>query len=182
MYAAIAGAVLGAAGSVYSGIKADKEKKKYQNALLESQRAAEGRQNYWENISPDQTRAYQQVVRDAREQFDDYIKRREGQDAIMGTDNSSKARAEAARGMSQAIEGAAADAESRIDRKAEMAERQVDAIKTEQRNGYLQNAQNNQVAGSQALQAGLNMTMADAQSHLDSGKGLMENLWKKKNK
>lgn len=165
MIGAIIGAATGAAGSVLSGIKSAKEKKEYNNKLAEAKKSAEVGFDRYENLSPEGSVAYQAAVNKARKYFDDYVRQREGADAMMGTDSSSKARAEAASGMSSAVVDAAVQAQAHNDARAQQYQQSVDVLNGESRNGNLRQAQQNAMAGSNALNAGLSMSVADAQSH-----------------
>jgi hypothetical protein len=124
----------------------------------------------------------QAALTQAREQAKDMVRRAEGTQAIMGgTDESVNATREAAaNAVADATTAIASQATARKDAVESQYLAKKDAISQQQQAVQNQQAQANAQMGSQALQAGLGLASADASSILGTGKGMFDNLFKKK--
>lgn len=124
----------------------------------------------------------QAALNKAREYANESIKRAEGTQAVMGgTDeavaNAKEAAAEAVANATTAIASQATAMKDAVDAQYRQTQDAIDNARIGIQN---QQAQNSAQAGGQALQAGLNLAMADAQAHLDHGKGVFASMFAKK--
>lgn len=182
MYAAIAGAAISAASGIAGGIKAREEQRKLERMAEQQQKRAQARLDRDEYMDWTQTAANQRLLTRAREQQAEYIKAAEGRQAVMGgTDESVAAEKQRAnQAYADAVAQVAANAEAQKERAVTR-----DLGRVDNANGTMMNMQGQNVVGaqqatSQGFNAGMGLISADAQSYLDSGKGLMQNIFKKR--
>lgn len=174
------GAIIGAAASLAGGItgavsanKAAKRAKEQLNTSHDETTAALRKQI---NQDYTQTAQAQSALRDAKQAFDERIGQMQGQQAVAGGTDASVAQAkqQANNAMGNAVSNIATQGEqlARTAENQQIAENQN--YRNQMANIENNKAQANAQAGSQAMQAGMNLAMADMQSHLDNGKGLLE--------
>lgn len=124
----------------------------------------------------------QAALNRAREYANESIRRAEGTQAVMGgTDEAvAEARQKANEAVANATTAIASQATARKDAVESQYKTTQDGI-TDARIGVQnQQAQNSAQAGQNALNAGMGLAMADAQAHLDHGRGIFENMFKAK--
>ena len=181
MIGAIAGAVGGLASSVWGGIQASKAAKEA-NAELANQRHKNEdwyRRRYNEDYT--QTAEAQAAMTRARELAREQMAAARGASAVMGgTEAGVEAQQQAANKMlADTMSGIAQQGQARKDA-VESQYLQTDAaLSQQQQNVYNQQAANSTAAANQGMAAGMSLLGADAQSHLEYGKGLFSDLWKK---
>lgn len=181
MIGALVGAATGLAGSIFGGRKASKAQKKASRALDEAEKDNE---NWFaRRYNEDYTRSAeaQSALNKARDYAEEQYRRAAGSSAVSGATDESVAQQKAL--GNEVISAVASDIASQATARKDAVESQYLNTKnnlTNQRismyTGQSQNATN--AAGS-AMSAGMGLIGADIQSHLNSGKGLFSNLFKR---
>lgn len=180
MWAALAGAAIGAAGSIYGGIQAANEAKKAEEVLRQQRQKNDdwyGRRYYQDYT---QTAEAQSLLNQTREQAQEWIKNAAGRARVGGgsaeevaaaIEQSGKAQADTARG----IAAQATQYKNGLDTAYRA---QDSAIDGKYYDLYNQRAANNTAAANAAMQAGMGLVTADGQAKMNTGKGLFENMFK----
>ena len=172
----------GVAGSLIGQHNAKKQMEKYNASLNATEKKNEDWYNARYNQDWTQTVEAQSMIQRARELAKEQTDRARGSNAVMGGGESELAASKAAAndaiaGMTAQIASNATAQKAAIEGQYQAKQAQIDAARQQ---GYQAAAQQSAAAGSQALQAGLNLTGADMQSHMYTGKGVMENMFKAK--
>lgn len=176
MIGAIIGAATSVAGGIMGGVNAAKAQREAKNQLNRSHTETSDALRRQINQDYTQTAQAQAALNAAKENFDNRIGQAEGAQAVAGGTDASVAQAkqQANDAMANAVSNVAVNGEQM----ARQAENQQIAENQNYRNQMAniatQKAAANAQAGSQAMQAGLNLAAADMQSHLDNGKGIFE--------
>lgn len=174
MIGAVIGAAAGLAGSVIGGIQANKKAKEAMRQVDMSHTEATSALRKQINQDYTQTAAAQAALARARELYQQGLNNANGTNAVMGGTDASVAAAKqtAANGLADVTSNIAQQGQQ-LQTSAEnalIAENQQ--YRQQMANIYSQQAAANAQAGSQAMQAGMGLAMADAQSHIDTGKGV----------
>ena len=168
---------LGIAG----GIKARKAARKA-NAVLDKQ-AKENEDWFNRRYNEDYTQSAeaQAALTKARELADEQYRKASGTAAVVGATDESVAQAKKAAGevISDTASGIATNATARKDAVESQYLNTKNNISNQRLSIYNQQAANATQAANQGLQAGMGLVGADAQAHLDKGKGLFESIFKK---
>lgn len=174
MIGAIIGAAAGLAGSVIGGINANKKAKEAMRQVEASHSEATSALRKQINQDYTQTAAAQAALSRAREMYQQGINNANGRQAVMGgTDASVAAAKESAAGGIADVTSNIAQQGQQLQNSAENALIAENQQYRQQKAGiYNQQAAANSQAGSQAMQAGMSLAIADAQSHIDTGKGV----------
>lgn len=181
MIGAIIGAAGGLASSIWGGIQAKKAAKKANDELANQRQKNEDwyRRRYNEDYT--QSAEAQAAMTRARELAREQMASARGAAAVMGgTEAGVASQQQAANKMlSDTMSDIAQNATARKDA-VESQYLQTDAALSQQQQGvYNQQAANSTAAANQGMAAGMSLLGADAQSHLEYGKGLFSDLWKK---
>lgn len=181
MIGAIIGAAGGLASSIWGGVQAKKAAEKANNELANQRQKNEDwyRRRYNEDYT--QSAEAQAAMTRARELAREQMQAARGTAAVMGgTEAGIAAEQGAANDMlADTMSGIAQNATARKDA-VESQYLQTDAaLSQQQQNVYNQQAANSTAAANQGMQAGMSLLGADAQSHLEYGKGLFSDLWRK---
>ena len=117
----------------------------------------------------------------ARELADEQYRKASGTAAVVGATDESVAQAKKAAGevISDTASGIATNATARKDAVESQYLNTKNNISNQRLSIYNQQAANATQAANQGLQAGIGLIGADAQAHLDKGKGLFESIFKK---
>lgn len=182
MIGAAIGAVAGIAGSLIGGAKASKAAKRARRMLDKKEKENQAWYDRRYNEDYTQSAEAQAALSNARKYAQDAMSRAEGTQAVMGgTDEAMQsARTSANNMIADATTTIASQATARKDAIEQQYRQTKDAITDAKIGIQNQQAANSSQAGSQVLNAGLDMAMADAQAHLDGGRGLFESMFKKK--
>lgn len=179
------GAIIGAAGSVASsligGAQAKRAAEKANKELADQRQKNEDwyRRRYNEDYT--QSAEAQAAMTRARELAREQMQAARGTAAVMGGTEAGIAAAQGAANdmLADTMSGIAQNATARKDA-VESQYLQTDAaLSQQQQNVYNQQAANSTAAANQGMAAGMSLLGADAQSHLEYGKGLFSDLWKK---
>lgn len=181
MIGAIAGAAGGLASSIWGGIQASKAAKKANNELANQRQKNEDwyRRRYNEDYT--QSAEAQAAMTRARELAREQMQAARGTVAVMGGTEAGIAAAQGAANdmLADTMSGIAQNATARKDA-VEGQYMQTDAaLSQQQQNVYNQQAANSTAAANQGVAASMSLLGADVQSHLEYGKGLFSDLWKK---
>lgn len=179
------GAIIGAAGSIASsligGAQAKKAAEKANKELADQRQKNEDwyRRRYNEDYT--QSAEAQAAMTKARELAQEQMKAARGVAAVMGgTEAGIAAQRQAANKMlADTMSGIAQDATARKDAVESQYLQNEAALSQQQQGVYNQQAANSAAAANQGMAAGMSLLGADAQSHLEYGKGLFSDLWKK---
>lgn len=179
------GAIIGAAGSVASsiigGVQAKKAAEKANKELATQRQKNEDwyRRRYNEDYT--QSAEAQAAMTKARELAQEQMKAARGAAAVMGgTEAGVAAQQQAANNMlADTMSGIAQNATARKDAVESQYLQNEAALSQQQQGVYSQQAANSAAAANQGMAAGMSLLGADAQSHLEYGKGLFSDLWKK---
>lgn len=181
MIGAIAGLATSVGSSIFGGIKAKKASDKYKERL----RDLEKKQNDWYasryNSDYTQRADVQALLNRASEEAKKQINAARGVQAVMGGSDESVAAARAAanEGLANTYTNIAAQASAYKDAVDQQNQQNISNRAQQYMNLYQQSAANASAAASAGMQAGMGLVAADAQSHLNNGKGMFENLFKK---
>lgn len=184
MIGSIAGAALSIGSSIWGGIKARKAEKKYKAQL----RQQEKEQNDWfrsrYNSDYTQRADVQALLNRASEEARKQVGAARGRQAVMGgTDESvSAAQAAANEGLSNTYTNIAAQASAYKDAVDQQNQQNRAAINQAYLSLYSNAAKNAAQAASEGMKAGVGLIGADAQSYLNTGKGLFANMFTKSKK
>ena len=181
MIGAIIGAAGGLASSIWGGVQAKKAAEKANNELANQRQKNEDwyRRRYNEDYT--QSAEAQAAMTRARELAREQMQAARGTAAVMGGTEAGIAAAQGAANdmLADTMSGIAQNATARKDA-VESQYLQTDAaLSQQQQNVYNQQAANSTAAANQGMQAGMSLLGADAQSHLEYGKGLFSDLWRK---
>lgn len=179
------GAIIGAAGSVASSIIGGAQAKRAAdnaNKELADQRKKNEdwyRRRYNEDYT--QSAEAQAAMTKARELAREQMASARGVAAVMGgTEAGIAAQQQAANKMlADTMSGIAQNATARKDAVESQYLQNEAALSQQQQGVYNQQAANSTAAANQGMAAGMSLLGADAQSHLEYGKGLFSDLWKK---
>ena len=179
------GAIIGAAGSIASsligGAQAKKAAEKANKELADQRQKNEDwyRRRYNEDYT--QSAEAQAAMTRARELAREQMQAARGTAAVMGgTEAGVAAQQQAANKMlSDTMSGIAQNATARKDAVESRYLQMENALSQQQQGVYNQQAANSAAAANQGMAAGMSLLGADAQSHLEYGKGLFSDLWKK---
>ena len=181
MIGAIIGAAGGLASSIWGGVQASKAAKKANEELASQRQKNEDwyRRRYNEDYT--QSAEAQAAMTKARELAQEQMKAARGVSAVMGgTEAGVAAQQQAANKMlSDTMSGIASNATARKDAVESQYLQTENALSQQQQNVYNQQAANSTAAANQGMAAGMSLLGADAQSHMEYGKGLFGDLWKK---
>jgi hypothetical protein len=179
------GAIIGAAGSVASsiigGAQAKKAAEKANKELADQRQKNEDwyRRRYNEDYT--QSAEAQAAMTKARELAQEQMKAARGTAAVMGgTEAGVAAQQQAANKMlADTMSNIAQNATARKDAVESQYLQNEAALSQQQQGVYNQQAANSAAAANAGMAAGMSLLGADAQSHLEYGKGLFSDLWKK---
>lgn len=179
------GAIIGAAGSVASsligGAQAKRAAEKANKELADQREKNEDwyRRRYNEDYT--QSAEAQAAMTRARELAREQMAAARGASAVMGgTEAGIAAQQQAANKMlADTMSGIAQNATARKDAVESQYLQNEAALSQQQQGVYNQQAANSTAAANQGMAAGMSLLGADAQSHLEYGKGLFSDLWKK---
>lgn len=179
MIGAIIGAGASLASSIIGGVQA---KRAADNAELADQRQKNEdwyRRRYNEDYT--QSAEAQAAMTKARELAQEQMKAARGTAAVMGgTEAGVATQLQAANKMlADTMSGIAQNATARKDAVESQYLQNEASLSQQQQNVYNQQAANSTAAANQGMAAGMSLLGADAQSHLEYGKGLFSDLWKK---
>lgn len=181
MIGAIIGAAGGLASSIWGGVQASKAAKKANDELAAQRQKNEDwyRRRYNEDYT--QSAEAQAAMTKARELAQEQMKTARGVAAVMGgTEAGVAAQQQAANKMlADTMSGIAQNATARKDAVESQYLQTENALSQQQQGVYNQQAANSTAAANQGMAAGMSLLGADAQSHLEYGKGLFSDLWKK---
>lgn len=181
MIGAIIGAAGGLASSIWGGVQASKAAKKANDELAAQRQKNEDwyRRRYNEDYT--QSAEAQAAMTKARELAQEQMKAARGVAAVIGgTEAGVAAQQQAANKMlSDTMSGIAQNATARKDAVESQYLQTENALSQQQQGVYNQQAANSTAAANQGMAAGMSLLGADAQSHLEYGKGLFSDLWKK---
>lgn len=181
MIGAIVGATSSLASGIAGGIKARKAAKKA-NAVLD-QRTKDNEDWYNRRYNEDYTQSAeaQSALTKARELANEQYRKVAGTAAVVGATDESIAQARRAAGevISDTTSDIAANATARKDVVESQYLNTKDNLANQRLSIYNQQAANATQAANQGLRAGMGLVGADAQAHLDKGKGLFESIFKK---
>lgn len=174
MIGAIVGAGLGAAGSIYSGIKSAEANKKRRLYLDNYDKESEDYANRWANIDPSQTASAQAGASAMRRLMLENNEALAGQQSVIGGTRASVAaqKAQANDAMAKMASDIAVQGEQRADAVRQQRRQEKQWVEGQRMNMEAQQAAEAAKAGGEVLKAGIGMATADMQSHLDNGKGL----------
>lgn len=179
------GAIIGAAGSVASsligGAQAKRAAEKANKELADQREKNEDwyRRRYNEDYT--QSAEAQAAMTKARELAREQMASARGAAAVMGGTEAGIAAAQGAANdmLADTMSGIAQNATARKDAVESQYLQTENALSQQQQNVYNQQAANSTAAANQGMAAGMSLLSADAQSHLEYGKGLFSDLWKK---
>jgi hypothetical protein len=179
------GAIIGAAGSVASsligGAQAKRAAEKANKELAEQREKNEDwyRRRYNEDYT--QSAEAQAAMTRARELAREQMASARGTAAVMGGTEAGMAAAQGAANdmLADTMSGIAQSATARKDAVESQYLQNEAALSQQQQNVYNQQAANSTAAANAGIAAGMSLLAADAQSHLEYGKGLFSDLWKK---
>lgn len=182
MIGAIIGAAAGVGGSILGGIKASKAAKRAKAAV---ERGKAENENWWRlksNVDYTKSADNQYALEQGRQRMNQMLDRSAGTEAVMGGTEAASAASK------QAATQAMADTVAKVAANADAQRRADEQTYLQNKRNYDQQlinienaqAQANTQAANQAMQAGLGLAVADAQAHLDNGKGLFETMFSKK--
>lgn len=181
MIGAIIGAAGGLASSIWGGVQASKAAKKANDELAAQRQKNEDwyRRRYNEDYT--QSAEAQAAMTRARELAREQMAAARGASAVMGgTEAGIAAQQQAANKMlADTMSGIAQNATARKDAVESQYLQNEAALSQQQQGVYNQQAANSTAAANQGMAAGMSLLGADAQSHLEYGKGLFSDLWKK---
>lgn len=181
MIGTIIGAAGGLASSIWGGVQASKAAKKANDELAAQRQKNEDwyRRRYNEDYT--QSAEAQAAMTKARELAQEQMKAARGTAAVMGgTEAGVAAQQQAANKMlADTMSGIAQNATARKDAVESQYLQTENALSQQQQGVYNQQAANSTAAANQGMAAGMSLLGADAQSHLEYGKGLFSDLWKK---
>lgn len=181
MIGTIIGAAGGLASSIWGGVQASKAAKKANDELAAQRQKNEDwyRRRYNEDYT--QSAEAQAAMTKARELAQEQMKAARGVAAVMGgTEAGVAAQQQAANKMlADTMSGIAQNATARKDAVESQYLQTENALSQQQQGVYNQQAANSTAAANQGMAAGMSLLGADAQSHLEYGKGLFSDLWKK---
>lgn len=182
MIGAIIGAATSIAGSIAGGIASKKAAKKAQKQLDEQNRKNEEWYNRRYNEDATQTAEARNMLRQAREAAAERIRQARGTQAVMGNsgENVAQAYASANDMLGDTMSNIAAQGTARKDAIESQYMSRNQAIADQYMGMYNQQAANAAQAGSSAMQAGVGLVEMDMQTHLNTGKGMFSNMFKKK--
>lgn len=179
------GTVLGLVGSAASawwgGHQAKKAAEKANNELQQQRDKNEEwyRRRYNEDYT--QSAEAQSAMTKARELANEQMKAARGTAAVMGGTEASVASSQQAANkmLADTMSNIASNASARKDAVESQYMQTESALSQQQQNVYNQQAANATAAANQGMQAGMSLLGSDAQSYLDSGKGLFADMFKK---
>lgn len=179
------GAIIGAAGSVASsligGAQAKRAAEKANKELADQRQKNEDwyRRRYNEDYT--QSAEAQAAMTKARELAREQMQAARGTAAVMGgTEAGIAAQQQAANKMlADTMSNIAQNATARKDAVESQYLQNEAALSQQQQGVYNQQAANSTAAANAGMQAGMSLLGADAQSHLEYGKGLFSDLWRK---
>lgn len=181
MIGAIIGAAGGLASSIWGGAQAKKAAKDANNELADQRKKNEDwyRRRYNEDYT--QSAEAQAAMTRARELAREQMQAARGTAAVMGGTEAGIAAAQGAANdmLADTMSGIAQNATARKDAVESQYLQTENALSQQQQNVYNQQAANSTAAANQGMAAGMSLLGADAQSHLEYGKGLFSDLWKK---
>lgn len=182
---AFIGALIGAAvaigGSIMSS-RASKKAAERQQAELDTQKREE--RNWYDrryNEDYTQTATAQSLLTKARQFADDSYRRAAGAAKVGGASTESAALAKQAgnKVVADVMGNIAAQGDARRDALDMQHMQAQKEFANQQMQIYQQQAAASQAAGNGIMSAGIGMLGADLQSHLDNGKGMFGDMWKK---
>lgn len=169
------------ASSIIGGVQAKKAAEKANKELANQRQKNEDwyRRRYNEDYT--QSAEAQAAMTKARELAREQMASARGAAAVMGgTEAGVAAQQQAANNMlADTMSGIAQSATARKDAVESQYLQNEAALSQQQQNVYNQQAANSTAAANQGMAAGMSLLGADAQSHLEYGKGLFSDLWKK---
>lgn len=179
------GAVIGALGSAAASmIGASMSKKQAQKAQAERDKQARRLDSWYDRKANEdvlQLSEVQAALNQARELSKDQIQAAKGRSAVMGGGQQEIASAQesANKMLGDVTRSIAATGTARKDAADDKYMAGQDALTADRVAALNQRSANAAQAASSAIQAGMAMVGADAQSHLTSGHGMFESLFKK---
>lgn len=181
MIGAIIGAAGGLASSIWGGIQASEAAKNANKELADQRQKNEDwyRRRYNEDYT--QSAEAQAAMTRARELAREQMASARGAAAVMGGTEAGIAAAQGAANdmLADTMSGIAQNATARKDAVESQYLQTENALSQQQQNVYNQQAANSTAAANQGMAAGMSLLGADAQSHLEYGKGLFSDLWRK---
>lgn len=166
------GTIIGAGASVVGGIlagnQASKARKRAAKVMDDAKRRAEGIYERDYNQDYTQTASAQNALRKARELADAYTTRAEGTKAVMGgTDEAvANTKAEANKAIADVTSQIASEGQNRADRASAQYNAAMDALDKQKAAYENATAENIAKAGSQVMQAGMNMASEDIKNNM----------------
>lgn len=182
MIGAIIGAATGVAGSILGGNAAKKAAQRARRAIENQKRENEDWWRLKSNVDYTKSADNQYALQQGYKRMQSMMDRDAGTQAVMG--GSEAAGAAAKQAQADAMAGVVAQVAANT-----AAQRRADEGQYLQTKRSLDNqlvgidtaeAQANTQAASAAMKAGMELATADAQAHLDNGKGLFGEMFKKK--
>lgn len=181
MIGAIIGAGASLASSLIGGAQAKRAAEKANNELATQRQRNEDwyRRRYNEDYT--QSAEAQAAMTRARELAREQMQAARATAAVMGGTEAGIAAAQGAANdmLADTMSGIAQNATARKDAVESQYMQTEAALSQQQQNVYNQQAANSAAAANAGMQAGMSLLGADAQSHLEYGKGLFSDLWKK---
>lgn len=185
LHRAFIGALIGGAVAIGGGIissRASKKAAERQQAELDKQKREE--RNWYDrryNEDYTQTATAQSLLTKARQFADDSYKRAAGAAKVGGASTESAALAKQAgnKVVADVMGNIAAQGDARRDALDMQHMQTQKEFANQQMQIYQQQAAASQAAGNGIMSAGIGMLGADLQSHLDNGKGMFGDTWKK---
>lgn len=181
MIGTIISAAAGLASSIWGGVQASKAAKKANDELAAQRQKNEDwyRRRYNEDYT--QSAEAQAAMTRARELAREQMQAARGTAAVMGGTEAGVATQQqtANKMLADTMSGIAQNATARKDAVESQYLQNEAALSQQQQQVYNQQAANSTAAANQGMAAGMSLLGADAQSHLEYGKGLFSDLWKK---
>ena len=180
------GAILGAATSVASGIaggiKARRAERKYKKEMADLQKKQQDWYNQKANEDYTQRADVQRLLNSSKDAAINQLNQQAGRSIVSGgTEESMMAARQAAnQGIADATANIAAQASAYKDAVDQQNQQNISNNAQRMMNYYAQSAANAQQAASEGMKAGMGMLSADAMSSLKTGRGMFENMFRKK--
>lgn len=181
------GAIIGAVGSIAAaGISAASSRKQQKRADAERKRQQQRLDEWYGKHGSEDTMQLadvQAALNSVREMSREQIAAARGRSAVMGgsTQEVAAAQESANRMTGDVARSIAATGTARKDAADDVYRTGSSTLAADRINNYNTRAAAIADAGNTAISSGMSMVGADAQSYLDSGRGLFENLWKNRN-
>lgn len=181
MIGTLIGAGIGLASSLIGSAQSRKQAKKAEGELNRQRALNEQRYQRLYNEDPTQTAAAQGALTAAREEALNMVKSARGMDATTGGNPQAMAAAQKAAGkmLADTTSAIAINGQNRKDAIDSDYQARVDNLSNTYYNLYNQRAANSAAAGAAGLQAGINLAGVDMQYALNSGRGLIEDRFRR---